>query len=386
VRKDFIAGYDSIDPYTGHSLVRLFILPMILICLAQNAIAQGYRSVVITRHGGPEVLQLQQHPTLPEPAASEVRLRVLTASASFTDIMVREGSYPGIDAELPYAPGYDLVGVVDKIGTNVSELKVGDRVADLTIWGAYSEYVVRPAAGLVPLPDAISDEQAVAIILSYTTAYQMLYRVANVEAGQRILIHGASGAVGTALAQLGRMSGLTMYGTASSAKQDYVAALGVTPIDYQTEDFVSRIHQETGGGGVDAVFDAIGVDNFRRSYASLAPDGVLVTYGLYQASLAAREDSMAVVWEFLGWQWQMLKWKLLPDEEKRVDSYTIADLRKEQPQWFRDDVASLFDLLGERTIDPQIWKVMPLEEAAQAQEYIANGKVRGKIVLRVSEQ
>jgi NADPH:quinone reductase-like Zn-dependent oxidoreductase len=360
---------------------RTLIAIIILSCPAARA---DYRQVVISEFGGADKLQVTTQPGLPEPGPGQVRVRVLTASASFTDVMVRKGLYPGVTEEPPFPPGYDLVGVVDKIGDGVSTLKPGQRVADLTVWGAYTEYAVLPAENLVPVPEGIDAVDAVALILSYTTAYQMLYRVAEVKAGQSILIHGASGAVGTALAQLGKVSGLTMYGTASGDKQDYVRSLGVTPIDYRKEDFVSRVNRETDGAGVDVVFDAVGVDNFKRSYSALKPGGQLVAYGFY---LVTRdEDSMlATAIEFLRWSWQQLLWRWFPEQERRVGFYSIAEHRQQQPDWFRQDLGSLFELLAEQNIQPQIWKTLPLSEAAQAHRAIENGEVRGKIVLRVSD-
>jgi NADPH:quinone reductase-like Zn-dependent oxidoreductase len=355
-----------------------------LFILAGTTAQADYRQVVVSEFGDAGKLQLVQQANLPEPSPGEVRVRVLTASASFTDVMVRKGLYPGVEQEPPFPPGYDLVGIVDKLGSGVDTLKAGQRVADLTVWGAYTEYAVLPAENLVPVPQGLDDAEAVALVLSYTTAYQMLYRVAKVQAGQSILIHGASGAVGTALAQLGRVSGLEMYGTASTAKQDYVRALGVTPIDYREEDFVTRLRGETGGEGVDVVFDAVSVDNFQRSYDVLKPGGELVTYGFY---LATRDgDSLlATAMEFLRWRWQQLLWEWFPEQERRVGFYSIADFRIQHPDWFRQDLASLFGLLAEGNIQPQIWKVMPLEKAAAAHRAIENGEVRGKIVLRVSE-
>lgn len=358
---------------------------LLLLLLSHPAWGESYTQVVISEYGDTDVLKVVEQEGLPEPGPGQVRVRVLTASASFTDTMVRRGSYPGISAELPYPPGYDLVGVVDKNGPGVSGLAVGQRVADLTVWGAYSEYTVHQADKLVPLPEGINDEEAVALILSYTTAYQMMYRLARVMPEQRILIHGASGAVGTALAQLGRVAGLQMYGTASAAKADYVRGLGVTPIDYRSEDFVQLILQETAGQGVDVVFDAIGPDNFERSYQVLAPGGQLIIYGLYKASLRAGEDRWGVLLDFARWQWQQLLWSWFPSEERIVSSYSIADWREEHPDWFRQDLSALFQLLQETNIRPQIWKVLPLEQAQQAHRHIEKGDVKGKIVLRVAD-
>ncbi len=364
-----------------------FVFFTLLFSLASSAdsyqqSAGSYTQVVISEAGGIDVLEVVTQPALPEPGPGEVRVRVLTASASFTDIMVRKGIYP-IDAELPYPPGYDLVGVVDALGAGVDNVALGDRVADLTVWGAYSEYAIRPADGLVSVPESVRSDEAVVLVLAYITAYQMLYRTADIQPEQTVLIHGASGAVGTALAQLGRVAGLTMYGTASTGKQDYVASMGVMPIDYKTEDFVARIMEETNGQGVDIVFDAIGVDNFVRSYSVLKPEGLLVEYGLYLAGLHMSGLSLAA--EFIGWQWQELMWNWFPEEQRRTTFYSIADLRTEQPQWFKDDLSSLFELLAEGTIQPRIWKTLPLEEAIQAHRYIEAGQVEGKIVLQVGQ-
>jgi NADPH:quinone reductase-like Zn-dependent oxidoreductase len=347
--------------------------------------AESYRQVLITAPGGPEVLKLVESSPLPDPGAGEVRLRVLTASASFTDVMVRKGLYVGISAELPYPPGYDLVGVIDKLGPGVTGLSLGQRVADLTVWGAYTEYAIRPAAGVVPVPEGLPSDEAVVLILSYLTAYQLIFRVAEVAPEQTVLIHGASGAVGTALAQLGRVAGLRMYGTASAAKHNYVRKLGVTPIDYRNEDFVERIRVETGGKGVDVVFDAIGIENFKRSYSALVPGGLLVKYGLYRASLE-ETSRLAMGWEFLQLLWQQKRWDWFPQDNRRALFYSIQDMRETHPDRFRDDLASLFELALEENIDPQIWKHMALADAAAAHRLIEAGEVSGKIVLTVSPE
>ena len=367
--------------------------PLALICAilfsfsASNVVLSendSYRQVLITEYGGPEVLQLTKSSPIPQPGPGEVRIRVLTASASFTDVMVRKGLY-GIDAEPPYAPGYDLVGVVDALGEGVDQQLLGQRVADLTIWGAYSDYLVRPANGLVPVPEGLGSDEAVVLVLSYLTAYQMMFRVADVKPEQTVLIHGASGAVGTALAQLGRVAGLRMYGTASAGKHDYLRAMGVTPIDYRREDFVATVLAETRGRGVAAVFDAVSVDNFERSYSVLSSDGVLVKYGLYLAS-RDEDNTLGVAWEFIRLLWQQKMWEWFPEDQRRATFYSIADFRSEHPDWFQDDLAALFQLALEGNIAPQIWKEMPLQEAAQAHRHIEAGDVSGKIVLRVAPE
>ena len=244
----------------------------------------SYKRVIITEFGGPEVLKVVEEAVLPKPGPGKVRVKVLATSACFTDTMVRKGVYRDVKEKPPFSPGYDMVGVVDELGAGVTRLKVGQRVAELTVIGAYSQYICLPESHLAPVPDGLDPAEAVSLILSYVTAYQMLHRSAKVQRGQRILIHGAGGAVGTAMLQLGKLLDLEMYGTASRAKHELVASLGATPIDYKSEDFVERIRTLT-GDGVDAAFDPIGGDNFKRSFKSLKRGGTLVAYGFYENAM-----------------------------------------------------------------------------------------------------
>ncbi|MCA9935027.1 MAG: zinc-binding dehydrogenase [Ardenticatenaceae bacterium] len=334
----------------------------------------GYQRVIMTEFGGPEVLQVVEEATLPEPAADEVRIRALATSACFTDTLVRKGIYFGLKKEPPFAPGYDVVGVVDKVGTAVSTFKVGQTVADLTVTDAYAEYICRPAASLVPVPDGLDPAEAVSLVLSYVTAYQMLHRVAKMQRGQTILIHGAGGAVGTALLELGRLLDLKMYGTASPSKHELIKQLGGIPIDYRREDFVVRVQAD---GGVDAVFDAIGDAYFKRSFDSLKKGGTLVAYGFYDNGMG---KGGSVPLEYM----KVKLWNLLPNG-RATHFYSIGDLRKKQPGWFREDLAALFDLLARGKIKPVIARRMKLEDAVEAHKMIEEAAVKGRIVLMVNE-
>ncbi|NOY55553.1 MAG: zinc-binding dehydrogenase [Actinobacteria bacterium] len=334
----------------------------------------GYRRVVITEFGGPDVLEVVEEAVLPEPGPGEVRVKVQATSACFTDTMVRKGVYYGLKQKPPFSPGYDLVGVVDKLGEDVTKFEVGEAVADLTVWGAYAEYICRSERSLVPVPAGLDPSEAVSLVLSYVTAHQMLHRSAHMQRGQSILVHAAGGAVGTALLQLGRLAGLQMYGTASEPKHDLVAELGATPIDYRSEDFVARVRALT-GQGVDAVFDAIGGDNFKRSLASLGPGGKLVAYGFYDSAMG-RGGSVPL--EFM----RVVLWNFLPNRRSTA-FYQIGALRKKHPDWFREDLTALFDLLVQGKIRPVIAKRMELEEAAQAHRLVEQAAVQGRIVLVV---
>jgi NADPH2:quinone reductase len=330
----------------------------------------SYKHVMITEFGGPDVMKVVEEAALPEPAANEVRIKVQATSACFTDTLVRRGIYRDLKKKPPFPPGYDVVGVVDKIGTAVANLKVGQTVADLTVSGAYAEYMCRPERSLVPVPDGLDPAEAVSLVLSYVTAYQMLHRLANVQRGQTILIRGA---VGTALLDLGKLLDLKMFGTASRPKHDLVAGLGGIPIDYRGEDFVERV----GVGGVDAAFDAIGGDNFKRSFKSVKEGGMLVAFGFYNNAMG-RDGSVPV--DYM----RVKLWDVLPNG-RSTSFYSIGPLRKKQPDWFREDLSALFDLLAQGKIRPAIERRMKLTEAVDAHKLIEQAAVKGRIVLMVGE-
>ena len=186
--------------------------------------------VIVTHYGGPDALRVVEE-ECPEPKNGEVRVRVLAAGVSLPDVMMREGIHPETPS-LPFTPGWDLVGVVERLGDGVSGIEPGQIVAALPISGAYAEFVCLPQRELVPVPSGLDAAEAVSLVLNYVTAYQMLHRSVKVRPGQRVLIHGAAGGVGTALLQLGRLAGLEMYGTCSPRGAAAVSALGAIPIDY----------------------------------------------------------------------------------------------------------------------------------------------------------
>jgi NADPH:quinone reductase-like Zn-dependent oxidoreductase len=326
--------------------------------------------IVVTAFGGPEVLEYIQE-DLPEPRRAEVRVKILAAGIAYANVLMRRGLYPGTPHP-PYTPGYDLVGEIDALGQDVTQFALGQRVGALTIRGAYSQFAIVPEELLVPVPESLDPAEAVCLILNYVTAYQMLHRVAKVSSGQRILIHGAAGGVGTALLQLGAIHGVTMYGTASKSKQDAIVSAGGIPIDYKSEDFSKRVRELT-HDGVDAVFDAVGGTNWWRSYRLVRSGGALVCYGV---SIAATHGKIAGAASFL--LMGVLQW--VPDG-RRCIWYNVANLRKQYPDWFRADLKVLFDLLSERKIQPLIASRLPLREAAQANEMIEHAKFSGKIVL-----
>ncbi|MGM0452701.1 MAG: medium chain dehydrogenase/reductase family protein [Thermodesulfobacteriota bacterium] len=335
-----------------------------------------YKRVLLSQFGGLEKLKIVEETELPEPGPGEVRVRVLVTSAAFTDVMIRKGMYPEVKQKPPFSPGYDLVGVVDKPGGGVSGFTVGQRVADLTVTGACAQYICLPADRLTPVPEGIDAAEAVSLVLSYLTAYQMLHRVAGVKPKQRILVHGAGGAVGTAMLDLGRLADLAVYGTASGLKHQTVAALGATPINYKRDGWVEQV-RSLSGGGLDAVFDPIGGKSFNHSFSLLRAGGKLVAYGFYNAVLG-KEGSIPL--DFM----KLKLWQLLPTR-RSTTFYSIGALRRKHPDWFSKDLAALFDLLKKGRIKPVIAKRMPMTEIRRAHELIEGAGVQGKIVLDVAE-
>ena len=341
-----------------------------------------YTRIAVTHYGGPDALEVRQEER-PEPKAGEVLVRVLAAGVSLPDIMMREGIHPETPS-LPFTPGWDLVGVVDRLGEGVTVIEQGRMVAALPISGAYAEYVCLPVSELVPVPSGLEAAEAVSLVLNYVTAYQMLHRAAKVRPGQTVLVHGAAGGVGTALLQLGRLIDLKMYGTCSSAGGSAVSSLGCTPIDYEHQDFVKEIHRFE-GDGVDVVFDGIGGSHIWRSREALRSGGRVVAYGL-TGSLrggrlaSGREGGRHRFREIAIFGWYIAGGWLLPGR-KRVLPYSIQWLKRLKPALFREDLSALFDLLRQKKIKPLIAHRLPLVEARHAHELLGSGGVTGKIVL-----
>ena len=336
--------------------------------------------IIVTHYGGPDALRVVEE-ECPEPKDGEVRVRVLAAGVSLPDIMAREGVHPETP-RLPFTPGWDLVGVVDRLGAGVSGIEPGQIVAALPISGAYAEFVCLPHRELVPVPSGLDTAEAVSLVLNYVTASQMLHRSARVRPGQRVLIHGAAGGVGSALLQLGRLAGLEMYGTCSARGASAVADLGGIPIDYQHQDFVEEMHRLT-SEGVDVVFDPIGGPHIWHSRKALRPGGRVVVYGhttSLRGGLASgrpgrhRFRGMAIIGLYIVGGW------LLPGR-RRVVPYSIQWLKRLKPALFRQDLIALFELLQQQRIKPLIAQRLPLAAARHAHELLGTGGVTGKIVL-----
>ena len=330
-----------------------------------------YKSVIVTRKGSPEVLKIIEN-DLRAPLAEEARIKILATSVGRTDIGYRRGEL-SFAPKIPFVPGYEILGVVDAVGEGVPNVIVGDRVAALIGHGSYSEYIYLGKEHLVHVPANLDPAEAVTLILNYVSAYQMLHRSVQVKAGDKVLIIGASGGVGTALLQLGKLANLIMYGTASRSKHTILTELAAVPIDYHTqnfEDVIRRVEPD----GLDFVFDGMGGECVERGLAVLRQGGVLVEYPAPPAGL----------FTLLGGIAKMTLVNMRP-KGKSIRSYGISALYRMDKRPFMEDLTVLFNLLEEGKIKPIISKKFPILEAAKANELLESGQVIGNVVLLASE-
>jgi NADPH:quinone reductase-like Zn-dependent oxidoreductase len=328
-----------------------------------------YKSVIVTQRGGPEVLQVVEKDLRP-PSAGEARIKILATPVCGPDIQARYGQTP-IAPKVPFVPGYAVVGDVDAVGPGVTAAVTGDRVGALTVFGGYAEYIYLKEGQLIPIPRTLDPAEAVTLILNYIVAYQTLHRSAKVKAGDRVLIIGASGGVGTAFLQLGKLANLRMYGIASKSKHHILTEYGATPIDYRTQDFVEVIRRAE-PDGLDAVFDGMVWGYLDRGFSLLRRGGTWVQYG--------NPLSFRGLMRLLG---RLILLNVLPNGRSlKLYGTTTSKFGRGR---YLEDWATLFRLLEEGRIKPIIMARFPLSEAAQANALLESGQVVGNVVLVAPE-
>lgn len=326
-----------------------------------------YHAQMITRPGGPDVLQTVDLP-MADPGPRELRVAVRASGVGATDLTMLAGDYM-FAPKIPFVGGYEVAGVVEAIGADVTGFEVGQRVAALTVYGGFAERLVRGAEHFVPIPDEVPDVEAVAVILNYVTAWQMIHRVANVRAGQTALVTGAGGGVGTALLQLLQLAGVKTYGAASARKHGLVASLGATPLDYRLGP-IDRLIRAREPAGVDFVFDAVGGANIGPCLRAARRGGMVVGYGFMAVDGALAKARM--FWDlFIGARLR----------GRRGTFYGITLRYRKDAKPFHEDLPKILTLVARRQINPVIAATFPLSDAKRAIELLATGTVAGKIVL-----
>jgi len=339
------------------------------------------RSLWITRHGGPEALEVRESP-LPEPGPGEVRVRVKAAGLNFSDIMARLGLYAA-GPRLPAVVGYEAAGVVEEKGPGVTGLDLGARVLAVASAGCQAEAVVVPEHHLFPMPDGMTFEEGAALPVNYLTAYHVLFRVGHLQPGQSILLHMAAGGVGMAVLQLVKtVPGVTVFGTASAAKHDLLRAAGCHyPIDYRTTDYAAEVRSRTGGAGVHLVIDPLGGRDWRRGYELLRRSGMLVACGFANLARGERRSVPRVLFELL----RMPRFSplALMTDNRAVAGVFLGDLFSEA-EAMGEALRAVLDLYRSGEVRPRVDSVYPLERAAEAHRRIQDRKNVGKVVLSPS--
>jgi NADPH:quinone reductase len=322
---------------------------------------------MVTKPGGSEVLACVELP-VEEPGAGQLRVRVRATGVGATDLMLLAGHYR-YAPKIPVIPGYEIAGTVDAIGPGVTGFTLGQRVAALTVYGGYSELIVRGAEHFLPIPDGVSDVQAAGVILNYVTAWQMIHRVAKVRSGQTALVTGAAGGVGTAALQLLRLAGVKTYGAASATKHDTVRKLGAIAIDYRAGR-LDRLTRDLEPRGVDHVFDAVGGANIGLCIGAARRGGTVVGYGFMgvHGTLATLAMFVNI---FVGARLR----------GRRGTFYGITLLYRKDPKPLQEDLPKIFALIADKAIDPLISVTLPLLSAKEAIDQLSAGSVAGKIVL-----
>lgn len=329
------------------------------------------RAVVITKHGGPDVLKVQERPD-PHPGPGEVRIEVAACGVNFADVMARLGLYPDAP-DTPCVVGYEVAGTVIEAGEGVDGVRDGDRVMAATRFGGYASEVVVPATDAIALPDGLSFEQGAAFPINYGTAYAGLVDYGALRPGGRVLIQAAAGGVGIAATQIARHIGAEIYGTASPSKHDAIRAQGVEhPIDYRTKGW------ERGLPTFDVIMDAVGGPSFRTSYNLLAPGGRLICFGASAVVSGERRNLITAARTAL----RMPRFNLIKQmqESKAVvglNMLTLWDHHRSLDRWYEP----LRAMMDAGALSPVVAEAFPFERAGEGHNMITSRRNVGKVVL-----
>jgi NADPH:quinone reductase-like Zn-dependent oxidoreductase len=337
------------------------------------------RAIFITRHGGPEVLQVREV-TDPVPGPRQVLVRVAAAGLNFAEIMARQGLY--LDApKPPCVVGYEASGVIERIGSEVKEFAVGQRVIAMIQFGSHAELIAANVAEVLAMPDDMTFEQGAALPVQYLTAYHMLHRVTHIRPGQRILIHSAAGGVGIALIQLCQAVGnVEIFGTASAGKHVYLKEIGLNhPIDYRNQDYAQVVRELTQGEGVDIVLDPLGGKDWRKGYDLLRPAGHLCAYGFSNNTTGNGKRNLFRV---LGQMAQVPLWNSisLMNQNRAVSGVNMGHLWGETAM-LREELMALLELFAAGKIAPKVDSTFSFEQAGEAHTRLESRGNVGKVLL-----
>jgi NADPH2:quinone reductase len=320
------------------------------------------KAIRVHAYGGPDALRYDDAPT-PAPAAGEALVKIAAAGVNFIDVQHREGRYKG--PTMPFTLGSEGAGTVTAVGSGVTEVAVGDRVAYAMVVGSYAEYAAVPAKRLVKLPANVDFRSAAAVMLQGLTAHYLTHSTYALKRGDVALVHAAAGGAGQLVTQVARICGATVYGTVGGAAKAAVAreAGAHEVIDYKTQDFEAEVKRLTGGRGVDVVYDSVGKDTFDKSLNCLRPRGTLALFGFSSGAVAPFDPAV------LGAKGSLFLTR------PGLNQYIAT--RGELVQRASD----LFKWLGTGELEPRIDRVLPLADTATAHRELEARRTTGKLVL-----
>jgi len=347
-----------------------------------SAVNYMVQQVIITRHGGPEVLHVRETAE-PQLKSGDVLIDVQFSGINFADLLMRMGLYPSAPKP-PFTPGYEVSGVITKVGSTENDELLGKSVAALTKFGGYSSKVVVKKDRLIALSDGVDMALAAAMPVVYLTSYVMLSLQAHLQKDEWVLIHNIGGGVGLAATELSRMIGANIIGTASVGKHDRLREKGIHHlIDYNTEDFVARVKEITEGKGVDVIIDPIGGENLKKSYKALGSFGRLVAFGFSKAVSGPRRKVLHLFKEYIKTpKFSPIK---LMGHNKGVFGCHLGMLMDRQ-ELLQECMQKLMSYFQSGDINPHVDRVFPLNRVKDAHQYIMDRRNFGKVLLAADDQ
>lgn len=326
------------------------------------------RAVVIESYGGPEVLRVAEVP-LPEPAPDEVLVRVHATAVNRADLLQRRGRYPAPGPRPAFEiPGLEFAGVVERVGARVADVRPGERVMGILPGGGYAEYVATPAGMLLPVPEALSLEEAAAVPEVFLTAYDALFRQAGLRIGEAVLVHAGGSGVGTAATQLARAAGADVFTTVGSPEKALRSqALGAQlALVRERDDWVAAVREATGGRGADVVLELVGGAHLARDLEALAVGGRVVVIGTMGGAEATLPLSA-----------------LMARRARVVGTVLRARSREEKVALTQEFRRTALALLARGVLRPVVDRTFPLAQAGEAHRYMEANRNFGKVVLTV---
>jgi len=350
--------------------------------MSYSAVNFVMQQVVITRHGGPEVLHVRETAE-PQLKSGDVLIDVKYSGINFADLLMRMGLYPSAPKP-PFTPGYEVSGVIAKVGSTENDELLGKSVAALTKFGGYSSKVVVKKDRLIALSDGVDMALAAAMPVVYLTSYVMLSLQAHLQKDEWVLIHNIGGGVGLAAVELSRMIGANIIGTASAGKHDRLREKGIHHlIDYNTEDFVARVKEITEGKGVDVIIDPIGGENLKKSYKALGSFGRLVVFGFSKAASGPRRKVLHLLKEYI--KTPKFSPIQLMGHNKGVFGCHLGMVMDRQ-ELLQECMQKLMSYFQSGDINPHVDRVFPLNRVTDAHQYIMDRRNFGKVLLAADDQ